>query len=129
MMKFIKFTFVGALGTITNLVIFFILSRFALHYMLYSCICFIIALSQNYILNNFFTFQEKALSFKQYLFYIQANIFDMCVKLSVLFIFRTFNLGQFYYKDILSQALGIASAFVVNFLLSKYFVFKKRRSD
>lgn len=124
MNKFIKFAFVGTLGTITNLVIFFVLSKLAFHYMLNSCVCFIIAVSQNYILNNFFTFKEKTLSLKQYLLYINANIFGLCVNLLVLFIFRNFILGQFYYKDILSQALGIAFGMVVNFLLSKYFVFK-----
>lgn len=124
MNKFIKFAFIGAFGSITNLIIFFILSKFDLFYMLNSCICFIIAVSQNYILNNFFTFKKKTLSLKCYLFYINANIFGLCVNLLVLFIFVNFILKDFYYKDILSQAIGIAFGMVVNFLLSKYFVFK-----
>ena len=122
MSKFIKFAIVGTLGSITNLAVFFVLSIFGFYYMLNACVCFFVAVTQNYILNNFFTFKEKKLNLKQYLLYINANIFGLCVNLSVLFVFRNFILEQ--YADIFSQAIGIFAAFIINFLLSKYFVFK-----
>lgn len=126
-MMLIKFAFVGGLGSITNLAIFYMLSKFHIHYMFNSCICFLIAVSQNYILNALFTFRAKKISLMQYLNYIFANVFGLCVNLSVLFIFRNFIFYNF--NDILSQAFGVASAMIVNFLLSKYFVFNRKNNE
>lgn len=91
-MMLIKFAFVGGLGSVTNLAVFYVLSNFSIHYMLNSCICFLIAVSQNYFLNALFTFQSKELSLVQYISYVFANIFGYvsiyvcCLFLGILFL-------------------------------------------
>ena len=128
-MMLIKFAFVGGLGIVTNLAVFYVLSTFSIHYMLNSCICFLIAVSQNYFLNALFTFQSKELSLVQYISYVFANIFGLCINLCVLFIFRNFIFNDLHFKDLLSQAFGVASAMIINFLLSKYFVFHRKNNE
>lgn len=128
-MMLIKFAFVGGLGSVTNLAVFYVLSNFSIHYMLNSCICFLIAVSQNYFLNALFTFQSKELSLVQYISYVFANIFGLCINLCVLFIFRNFIFNELHFKDLLSQAFGVASAMIINFLLSKYFVFHRKNNE
>ena len=128
-MMLIEFAFVGVLGSVTNLAVFYVLSNFSIHYMLNSCICFLIAVSQNYFLNALFTFQSKELSLVQYISYVFANIFGLCINLCVLFIFRNFIFNDLHFKDLLSQAFGVASAMIINFLLSKYFVFHRKNNE
>lgn len=129
--KIIKFGFVGGLGTITNMAIFFIfvdLLKFSPT--IISTIVFFIAATQNYILNHVWTFKTETsgnkISFYGWIKFILTSLLGLAVNLLVLnLILRFFILP---YK-VIAQAFGILSGMIFNFLGSKYFVFKKKANQ
>jgi dolichol-phosphate mannosyltransferase len=123
--QFFKFTITGGLGTITNLVIFFICAdKLSFPELPVSMTCFLIAASQNYIINHKWSFQKntarKNLSAKKWLLFICTSIFGLGVNLIVLMaVLSCFNPP---YKFI-AQAFGIMAGTVINFIFSKFVVF------
>ena len=126
-MKFTKFLFVGLLGTITNISIFYVfVDRLSYDPIQTSIAGFIIASFQNYILNNNWTFfeQEKkrSLSRLNYFKYLSISLISLAVNLSVL----QFILVQ-YQPNIkaIGQLIGIASGTLVNYIGAKKWVFRE----
>lgn len=130
MRQFVLFSCVGVLGSISNLVCFYFLQLFGVQYILNACLCFCIAVSQNYILNSLLTF-SYSICVRAYLLYVSVNIFGLGINLIVLFVCQKFMLSTllaFITKNhamLLFQALGIVCAMVSNFCLSKFFIFTK----
>lgn len=134
MRQFVIFGFVGALGSVSNLVCFYGFQILGLQYMLNACLCFGIAVSQNYMLNTRITFAHH-LSWRAYGLYVGANLFGLGVNLIVLWLCKRFllpvaesslaNLDQ----DTLMlsfQAFAIICAMASNFCLAKYIIFRER---
>jgi dolichol-phosphate mannosyltransferase len=127
--QFIKFAVTGGLGTITNLLIFFLCADILrLREIPVSIGCFIIAATQNYIINHRWSFKQNTagagLSFEKWLQFIAGSLFGLVVNIAVMrLILLNFTLP---YKFI-AQAVGIACGMLINFIFSKFFVFQKRR--
>lgn len=126
--QFIKFSLTGALGTITNLVIFFLCADMArLPDIPVSVCCFLIAGTQNYLINHKWSFaRARETTYppgtKQWVLFLCASLFGLAVNIIVMmFILSHFVLP---YKFI-AQACGIAVGMAINFTLSKLFVWKK----
>ena len=128
--QFIKFGITGGLGTITNLIIFFLLVDVASLYEIpVSIFCFIIAGTQNFIIHHYWSFREYTertkITFKKWLLFLSASLVGLVINVTVMyFIVINFILP---YKFI-AQAIGIAAGMFVNFFISKYFVFKKKEN-
>jgi len=129
--EFLKFAVTGGLGTITNLVIFFLCADlFGLHEIPVSIGCFLIAATQNYFINHFWSFKKAtastAPSLKRWAFFICASLagltFNLLVMKAVLIYWNP------PYK-VIAQGAGIAAGMFINFGISKYIVFKNRRVD
>ncbi|MDR1470230.1 MAG: glycosyltransferase family 2 protein [Spirochaetaceae bacterium] len=126
--QFVKFSLTGGLGTVTNLVIFFLCADIAgLHEILVSVCCFLVAATQNYIINHKWSFKQntenESLSLKKWLQFIAASLLGLVVNIAVMtFVLKNFALP---YKFI-AQACGIAAGMIINFTLSKLFVWKKK---
>ena len=124
--QFLKFCVTGILGTITNLLIFFLLAdKLTLPEIPVSIGCFLIAGTQNYIINHKWSFtrttRDTALSMQRWLAFLSASLAGLAVNIAVMkFIIFNFTLP---YKFI-AQAFGIAAGMAVNFTASKLFVFK-----
>jgi len=124
--QFVGFAIVGALGTITNLIIFFIfVDVIKFNPIIISIIAFLIAVTQNYILNHKWTFKnrvaDKKLSFEKYIKFIMASLLGLAVNLLVLkLILRYYDLPL----KVIAQATGILAGMTVNFVISKFYVFK-----
>ena len=126
-MKFTKFLFVGLLGTITNISIFYVfVDRLAFPAIQISIVGFLIASLQNYILHNNWTFfketRKDILSKVDYFKYLLVSIISLCVNLSVL----QFVLMQ--YEPIvkaIGQLIGIASGTLINYIGAKKWVFRE----
>jgi putative flippase GtrA len=131
--QFIKFALTGGLGAITNLFIFFLCAdKAGMPEIPVSIVCFLIAGTQNYIINHKWSFAGKTassaetkpapLSIKQWLGFLCASLLGLAVNIAVM----TLVIAHWTppYKFI-AQAIGIVAGMVINFFASKYFVFKR----
>ena len=122
--KFLKFALTGSLGTLTNLIVFYCCySKLEYSHISASIIAFFIAVYQNYIINNFFTFQNKTLTKKKYLKYLFSCLTALLVNLLVLQIFIVFFSTNYL---LIFQLLGILSGTLINFYISSRYVFKNK---
>ena len=127
--QFIKFGMTGALGTVTNLFLFFIfVDKMGLPEIPVSVGCFVIAGTQNYVINHKYTFLSNtgtsALTVKKWLAFLSASTAGLLVNIIVMqLVILNFDLP---YKFI-AQACGIAAGMLVNFAFSKFFVFRRNQ--
>ena len=120
-----KFLVVGGLGTVTNLVIFFILVDLrAWHPTVGAIIAFIVAVIQNYVLNHRWTFAHQVrgagVSLKAFVRFMVVALAALAVNLVVLWIVLKVFDPQW---KVIAQAAGILAGTVVNFFGSKLWVF------
>jgi len=126
--QFLKFLVTGGLGTITNLVIFFLLAdMLKFNEIPVSIGCFLIAVTQNYFFNHFWSFSRTTAnikpSFKKWASFVLFSLTGLAVNITVMkLIIINFDV---LYKFI-AQAFGIAAGMVVNFIFSKTIVFKNK---
>jgi putative flippase GtrA len=123
---FPRFLVVGSLGTVTNLAIFFVTVDVAgWNPTAGATLAFIVAVGQNYVLNHYWTFshvmKQMAVSFRGYARFMAVACVALCVNLALLW---AVILGFDPPWKVIAQAVGILGGTVVNFLGSKYWVFK-----
>jgi putative flippase GtrA len=129
--QFIKFAITGVLGTITNLAIFFICAdKLLFPEISVSVFCFLIAGTQNYIINHKWSFGQnmayKKLSIKTWAVFLGTSLVGLSVNIIVLkTILFHFNLP---FKFI-AQGCGIIVGMAVNFIMSKFIVFRSKIND
>lgn len=122
----LRFAATGGLGTVTNLVVFyFLVDVGGLAPLLGAVACFAVAVSQNYVLNELWTFATASgagLSLRRYLKFVAASLLGLAVSASVLW-----GLLQLYPFPlaVIPQAIGIATGMVVNFTVSRLIVFRR----
>tara|TARA_Y100000739_G_scaffold15862_2_gene12854 strand:+ start:1575 stop:1958 length:384 start_codon:yes stop_codon:yes gene_type:complete len=126
-MKFTKFLFVGLLGTITNISIFYVfVDRLFYPPIQISITGFILASIQNYIFHNNWTFlnesKKRSLSKTDYFKYLSVSVMSLAVNLSVLqFVLVQYNPSV----KAIGQLIGIASGTLINYLGAKKWVFRE----
>lgn len=121
-----RFLVVGLLGTITNLLIFFVLVDLRKwDPTVGSVLAFIIAVCQNYLLNHIWTFAHQVrgttVSFKGYFRFMLVALAALGVNLVILW--AVLILFDPPWK-VIAQAAGIAVGTVINYSGSKLWVFK-----
>jgi len=129
--KFLRFAVTGGLGTVTNLIVFFLISDlWALNSNIGSILAFIIAVTQNYFINHLWTFEEygksNGISWKDYLKFSGVSIFGLVINLIVL------NLILYFFTlplKVIAQAFGILTGFIFNYFGSRIFVFTMKKPD
>lgn len=122
--EFLKFSLVGALGTIINIFILYSFTEIFLIYYLFSAIfAFFIAMTSNFILNKLWTFREQInykISKKYFKFFL-VSILALIVNLTFLYIFtEIFNLWYIF-----SQIFAIGISLIINFIGNKLWTFKR----
>ena len=128
--EFIKFGITGGLGTITNLLIFFLLADLSkLPVIPVSILCFIVAGTQNYCLNHLWSFREYTgktpVSFIKWIAFLSGSLLGLGINIGVMyFIVTNFTLPWKF----IAQACGIAAGMIFNFLISKFVVFRKKKN-
>ena len=128
--EFIKFGITGGLGTITNLLIFFLLVDLSkLPEIPVSIFCFIVAGTQNYFLNHLWSFREYTgktpVSVKKWLAFLSGALLGLGINITVMYtIINNFTLPWKF----IAQACGIAAGMVFNFILSKFIIFKRKKN-
>ena len=127
--QFIKFMITGGLGTVTNLIIFFLCVDIAkLPEIPVSIGCFLIAATQNYFINHKWSFRQNTpqpISLKKWFLFISGSIIGLAINICVM----RFMLWQFKlpWKSI-AQACGIATGMIFNFIVSKVIVFRRKKN-
>jgi len=122
----LRFLFVGVLGTIVNIIIFFIFADYLnINANISSIIAFLVAVTHNYLLNHIWSF-KKYVNFqvnrKSYIKYVSVNIFGLIVNLIVLnLILVQFNPTT----KATAQLFGVLAGTFFNFILSRFYVFNK----
>ena len=128
--EFLKFGVTGGLGTITNLLIFFLLVDLGgLPEIPVSIGCFIVAGSQNYLLNHLWSFREYTgntrVSVNRWAMFLLGSLAGLCVNIFVMkLVLASFVLPWKF----MAQACGIAAGMVINFIISKFVVFRRRKN-
>jgi dolichol-phosphate mannosyltransferase len=129
--QFFKFAITGGLGTVTNLVIFFICAdKLSFPEVPVSLACFLTAASQNYVINHKWSFRKntmrKNLSVKKWLLFICTSLFGLGVNLIVLIAVLSFFNPPYKF---IAQAVGIMAGMVINFIFSKFLVFGGAKNE
>lgn len=122
--EFIKFAFVGLIGTFINLVILYSFTEFLkIYYLLSAVFAFVAAATSNFILNKIWTFKEeiKHKFLGKYLKFFLVSVIALLVNLLFLYLFTEFF--KIYYM--VSQVLAIGIALIINFLGNKIWTFRK----
>ncbi len=128
-LKIIKFGMTGGLGTVTNLILFFIFAdTLKVPDIPVTAGCFLIAATQNFLINSLWTFKKQCpdkISIKRWAAFVSSSLAGYAVNLSVYLLLS--RLITWPYK-VIPQAIGILAGMVLNFLFSNYFVFKKKEN-
>jgi putative flippase GtrA len=124
-----RFLAVGALGSILNLTVFFILAdKLGVNYNIASLIAFVLAVTQNYTINEAWSFSGGAkFAFHgwRYLTYVGGNAVGFILNIGILNAF--FLLGPWRYK-VLAQAISIVFVTIFNYFWARSVVFSRKRS-
>ncbi|QQO09458.1 glycosyltransferase [Breznakiella homolactica] len=127
--EFIKFAVTGGLGTVTNLVIFFIFADLLkLPEIPVSICCFIVAATQNYIINHHWSFRNRTESdkpsIKKWFLFIVSSLLGLGINILVMRAILTyFNVPL----KLIAQAGGILAGMVINYAVSKFLVFRRKK--
>ncbi len=119
--QIIKFIIVGIFGNILNYLVFLTCFKFlGINYLISGIIGFVSPLPILFILNRNWTFKSNVKTTKMNL-YIFTNLLGLLVHSSSQFIaFEFIGIPKIY-----SQLIGQLSSATMNFLISKYIIFKK----
>ncbi len=126
--KVLKFAITGGLGTVTNLLLFFLLADMLhINATIASIACFFVACTQNYIINHIWTFKMEngtdPVSLRLWMKFVIASLAGLAINITVLNV--ALRLYSWKY-NIIPQALGILAGMILNFIFSNFFVFRKR---
>ena len=125
--QFIKFSLVGASGTIVDWLVYFALTRwFHWFYLIAKIISFILAAINNYILNRVWTFRSK-----------EKNVFKEFAKFAIVstvgLVFNTFIMylvvDKLKYNDFIGLILATAIVMFWNFLVNKFWTFRETNNE
>ena len=122
----LRFAVTGGLGTATNLMLFyFLVDVGTLAPLLGAVVCFGVAVSQNYVLNELWTFataSSAGLSLRRYGKFVAASLLGLAVSASMLW-----GLLQLYPFPlaVIPQAIGIAAGMALNYTVSRLVVFRR----
>jgi len=125
LLRFIRFSLVGSLGSVLNFLIYYYASeKLGIGINGSATLAFLLAVTSNFLLNYFWTFYDEStkrtITIKLYGLYIAVNLKGLLINLLVL------NLVVFFFgyqNHAWGQMAGIVSGMVSNFLLSKKIVF------
>ncbi|MBI5585435.1 MAG: GtrA family protein [Deltaproteobacteria bacterium] len=123
--QFLRFSLVGSSGVLVNLAVYtsaiYILSW---HYLLAGTISFMVAMTNNFIWNRYWTFKShqngQAGAKGQYFRYFLVTLFGYLVNMALLWVF----IDGLHWHAVLSQLLAIMVTTLSNFLGSKLWAFK-----
>jgi putative flippase GtrA len=124
--QFLRFSLVGSSGVVVNLAVYTLaIYVFDLHYLPAATLSFMVAMTNNFLLNRFWTFKTHQLAQGvggQYLKYFLVTFFGYGVNMALLWVF----IDGFHWHKVFSQMVAILVTTLSNFIGSKLWAFKSR---
>jgi len=125
--QFIRFSLVGSSGVVVNLAVYTLaIYVFNLHYLPAATLSFMVAMTNNFLLNRYWTFnthQSAGQGFGgQYFKYFLVTLFGYGVNMALLWVF----IDGFLWHKVFSQLVAILVTTLSNFAGSKLWAFKSR---
>jgi putative flippase GtrA len=130
--EIIKFSITGGLGTVTNLLIFFVFADILKYPPIPVSIgCFLVSVTQNYFINHIWTFKKTmdsktSLSTRKWLEFLSGSLLGLLLNITVMNFIISYYALPFKF---IAQGCGIAAGMVLNFTASKLFVFRKQKQE
>ena len=120
--QLLKFCVVGASGTVLNFAVFATLNKwFGVHYLIAATVSFLVAVTNNYLLNRHWTFRGKRGHFAyQGLRFLVVSTVVLGINLAILHFLVQAGSGPLF-----SQAAAITACVPVNFLGNKLWSFRR----
>ena len=119
--QFIKFGLVGATGLVIDFFITWLFKeKFHFNKYLSNALGFSVAVTNNYFLNSYFTFENNHPISVQFVSFIGIAIVGLGLNLFILYLFQTYTKLNFYW----SKMMAIVFVFVWNFTANYFFTFK-----
>ncbi len=120
----LKFCIVGGSGALIGLGILYLLTDIVgLHYLVSNVVAFACSVSNNYLWNSKWTFRDKEASLIGYNKYVGVSLLGLGVNETILWLLTALT-GMYY---MISAAIAIVGAFLVNYILSKRLVWVRGR--
>jgi len=122
MSRLLKFLIVGASGASISLTILWLLTALAgWHYMLSYLVAFAISVSNNYLLNSLWTFNDKKAHFTGLSKYMLMSLATLSFRELLLYLFT--DIAGIWYMA--SGVIAISIVCILNFVLSRKFIWNK----
>lgn len=122
--KVVKFCISGGIGTFTDFVLYVLLSS-QLDITFSKCCSMLVSCVISFFLNKSWTFQVKGKAdTKQVIRYVVSQILNICVNVS-----SNTGVYRIFHKKILAYLVATFAGMTVNFLLQRFFVFKKTKGE
>ncbi len=117
----------GGLTTLINIIAYWALTKVLLvDFMVATAAAWIISVLFAFITNKLFVFNSKSLAamiiFKELVLFVGARLFSGALDMGVMFLF----VDVLQYNDMLIKILSNIIVIVVNYVLSKLIIFKKK---
>jgi dolichol-phosphate mannosyltransferase len=122
--QFIRFAFVGLIGTLINISILYILTEYlSIFYVLSALVAFVVAMTTNFIFDKIWAFRENIYDriIKEYVNFSIVSLSALLINIFFLYIFTEF-LNMYY---IISQVIAIGISLIINFIGNKIWTFHK----
>ncbi|MBQ7045534.1 MAG: GtrA family protein [Clostridia bacterium] len=121
--EFLLYLVVGGVATVTEWLMFFVLEKTALHYMLATVIAYVIATFVNWLAGRVLVFKEsKKAVIKEILEIYLASIVGLLLNLGLMWLM----VDAFDFNEMLSKIIATGLVFLYNFLIRKLVIYKKK---
>lgn len=116
----------GVLTTLINIATYTFLTKvFNINYLISNIIAWILSVIFAYITNKLYVFEsksfKKSILLKEILSFFAARLFSLGVDMSFMYI----TIGLLKYNDILMKVLSNIIVIILNYVFSKFIIFKK----
>ena len=123
----LRYLIIGGLTTLIDIVLFALLNgTLGLHYQLAKVICWVVAVAFAFVGNKWVVFRTKTTEKKELLREIGSFVSMRLVTLLFNVVFLYLTIGLFGWDENLSNILANVFVIILNYVLSKLVVFKKK---
>lgn len=114
---------VGGVATVTEWLMFFVLEKIAVHYMLATVIAYVIATFVNWLAGRVLVFKEsKKAVIREIIEIYLASIVGLLLNLGLMWLM----VDAFDFNEMLSKIIATGLVFLYNFLIRKLVIYKQK---
>lgn len=119
--EIIRYGIAGFLTTLVSLLSYNLLRNTNIDYKVSTIISWILAVVFAYFINNYFVFKNTKKDLKEFIEFIKYRIFSLLVEYASMYIM----VDLIIINDRIAKLIVQVIVFVLNYIFSKFFVFKK----